>query len=340
MPEIPDLSAALRLLVAQIPPQRVATYGQLAQALGTSHASKWVASWLLEEPLTETCPTHRVVRADGSLGEYRTRTAADQAAALEADGIAVVAGKVDLTRYGVEQFQSDAPLNALADWQTTVSDRVELVLPDSVRREFLSTGHLVGGVDVSYTSTNRAVAAYALVDVSTGELVWSATHEAEIRFPYISGFLALREIPTILPLLETVKAAGKLSPILFVDGHGTLHRRKMGIASHLGIVTGLSTIGVGKTLSVGQVDLEEIAPGETRPILLEGQMVGTALRPFTSKKMLYFSPGHRMDLETTNDLVCRMTQAHRLPNPTYWADRLSRDVARRIGKPTEEDVET
>ena len=245
MPDIPDLPGALRRLVEQIPPQRVATYGQLAQALGSSYASKWVASWLLEEPPTETCPTHRVVRADGSLGDYRTRSAADHAAALEAEGIAVVCGKVDLSRHGAPEFQSEAPLKTLADRQVIVSEQVELTLPTAVRRQFLSEG-LVGGVDVSYTASNRAVAAYALVDLNTGELVWSATHEDEVRFPYISGFLALREIPIILPLLEQVQAAGKLSPILFVDGHGTLHRRKMGIASHLGIVTGLSTIGVGK----------------------------------------------------------------------------------------------
>ncbi|MDB5339401.1 MAG: Endonuclease [Planctomycetaceae bacterium] len=336
MPEIPDLPAALRLLVEQIPPGRVATYGQLAEALGSSHAAKWVASWLIEEPPTARCPTHRVVRADGSLGDYRARSAADQAALLEADGIAVVSGKVDLSRHAVEKFQSNAPLQSLADWQTTVAEQVSLVLPAAIRDQLNGNGniagdelgHLVGGVDVSYTTSTRAVAAYVLVDINTGELVWSATHEQEVRFPYISGFLALREIPIILPLLETVKSAGKLAPILFVDGHGTLHRRKMGIASHLGIVTGLSTIGVGKTLSLGQVDMEEVEPGETRPIIHDGQVVGTALRPFTSKKPLYFSPGHRMDLATATDLVCRLNQAHRLPDPTYWADRLSRAAAR------------
>ncbi len=338
MPDIPDLPGALRRLVEQIPPRHVATYGQLAQALGSLHAAKWVATWLLAQPSTETCPTHRVVRADGSLGEYRVRSAADQAAALLAEGIAVVSGKVDLNRYAVRDLQSATPLLTLADWQVTVSEQVELVLPAGLRRQFRNAG-LVGGVDVSYAASNRAVAAYALVDVNTGELVWSATHEAEVRFPYISGFLALREIPIILPLLEQVQAAGQLSPILFVDGHGTLHRRKMGIASHLGIVTGLSTIGVGKTLSLGQVDLDQMAPGETRSIIHEDQVVGTALRPLTSQKTLYFSPGHRMDLATTTDLVCRLTQTHRLPNPTYWADRLSRAAARLIGKPVDVDEE-
>lgn len=336
MPEIPDLTAALRLLVEQIPPGRVATYGQLAETLGSSHAAKWIASWLIEEPPTAHCPTHRVVRADGSLGDYRARSAADQAALLEADGIAVVSGKVDLSRHAVEKFQSTAPLQSLADWQTTVSEQVSLVLPAAIRDQLNSNGHvtnneldhLVGGVDVSYVTPTRAVAGYALIDINTGELIWSATHEESVRFPYISGFLALREIPIILPLLETVKSAGKLAQILFVDGHGTLHRRKMGIASHLGIVTGLSTIGVGKTLSLGQVDLEHVEPGETRPIIHAGQIIGTALRPFTSKKPLYFSPGHRMDLATATDLVCRLNQTHRLPNPTHWADRLSRDAAR------------
>jgi len=338
MPQIPDLPAALRSLLVQIPRGQVTTYGKLAQALGSVHAAKWVASWLIAEPPTDDCPTHRVVRADGSLGDYRARTAAEQANQLEAEGIPVVSGQVDLTRHGVDAFQTSAPLSILADWQTAVAERVSLVLPDDVRTQLAVGGgagnnelaQLVGGVDVSYGARHRAVAAYVLIDVTTGEVVWSATHEQEVRFPYISGFLALREIPIILPVLEAARSAGKLARILFVDGHGTLHRRKMGIASHLGIVTGLSTIGVGKTLPLGQVDLKHISPGETRPIIHEGAVVGTALRPLTSTRPLYFSPGHRMDLATATDLVCRLNRSHRLPNPTYWADRLSRAATRQI----------
>ncbi len=306
----------------------------------------WVASWLIAEPPTATCPTHRVVRTDGSLGEYRGRSIADQTAALEAEGIAVIGGKINLLQYHCDlpTPAPNAPLQVLADWQTSVAEHVSLELPAAVRTQLVSPqnqpggelNQLVGGVDVSYISPTRAVAAYVLIDLNTGELVWSSTHEHEIGFPYISGYLALREIPVILPLLETVKAAGKLASILFVDGHGTLHRRRLGIASHLGLVTGLSTIGVGKTLPFGQVDLEEIKPGETRPITHEGQLIGTALRPFSSSKPLYFSPGHRMDLQTATELVCRLNTTHRLPNPTHWADRLSRDVVRKIQTTTDD----
>jgi deoxyribonuclease V len=226
-------------------------------------------------------------------------------------------------------------LQALADWQTSLATQVSLEASAEIRQSVAAAvqsgqpTYCVGGVDVSYITPSRAVAAYVLVDLHTGELVWSLTREQQIDFPYISGYLALRELPALLPLLDEVRDAGKLADIILVDGHGTMHPRRMGIASHLGVVTGLATIGVGKTQSVGTVDLQGIAAGESRPIIEAGQTIGTALRPAGGQKPVFFSPGHRIDLETTNAVVARLSQQYRLPGPTYWADRLSREAARK-----------
>lgn len=343
LPELPDTVAELKSLLRQIPRGRVATFGQIAKALGDVKAAKWVASWLIAEPPTDDCPTQRVVRVDGSLGEYRLRSAADQAVMLTDEGVRVAGNRVDLAEFGFAAFQSTLPLQRLSEWQSDLAPRISLEVRPELRQLFSErtwpdagpqpdeSQFQVAGVDVSYVSPTHAVAAYVLVDVITGALTWSMTRAQAVVFPYISGYLAFRELPVLLPLLDEVRAAGKLADVVLVDGHGILHPRRMGIASHLGVLTGLATIGVGKTLSVGAVDLRNIQPGESRPIIEAGQAIGTALRPPKSSRPLFYSPGHRMDLATADWIVGRLTQQFRLPAPTYWADRLSREAARKLG---------
>ena len=103
------------------------------------------------------------------------------------------------------------------------------------------------------------MAAYALVETETGRLVWSATVRRRVAFPYISTYLSFREIPIYLDLLDEVRAAGRLSEVLLVDGSGILHHRHAGVASHLGVVASLPTVGVTKKLLCGRVDIEGMA---------------------------------------------------------------------------------
>ena len=183
---------------------------------------------------------------------------------------------------------------------------------------------LVAGMDVAYPKENLAQAAYVVCERKTGKVVFQQTHRAEVRFPYITGFLAFRELPIILELWEQVQAAGQLAPVVIVDGHGQLHPRQMGIASHLGILCDWTTIGVGKKLPVGSVDLAGITPRETRPIQVGSQVVGKALRPSAGKQLVYLSPGHRIDLPSATELVLELCHGHKLPTPQYMADRLSK----------------
>lgn len=324
LPELPDLDVAVRALLRQLPVGRVTTYGQLAKALGVATAAKWIAFYLLSKPASSDLPAHRVVRVDGSLGEYQLRTAAVQEQLLAAEGILVEDGRVDLARFGFEDFQTDWPLQKLITWQSELARQISLTVPPAI-----SAGvKVIGGVDVSYVNPNLAVAGYALTDVATGELIYSHTRRQPLAFPYISGFLGFRELPALLPLLEEVNEAGRLAEVLIVDGNGTLHLRSAGVASHLGVVTGIPTIGVSKTLSFGQVDLEAMQPGETRPIQSDGQLIGTALRPLQGSHPLFVSPGHLMDLATATQLARNACHSHKLPEPQYWADLLSRRAAR------------
>ena len=198
LPPIPDLPAALRNLIAQVPRGRVTTPGQLAAALGNPVAARWIGHFLLHHEHDAACTCHRVVRAGGVLGAFPCGGEA-KAHLLEADGVSVFEGRVNCDRYGFDDFACDRPLEKLARYQNRIAKKVSL-------RGRRGTPKFVGGVDVSYISGNEGVAAYALIEVATGELVWSTTIRRLVRFPYITSYLTFRELPLLVELIEEVRA--------------------------------------------------------------------------------------------------------------------------------------
>lgn len=169
-------------------------------------------------------------------------------------------------------------------------------------------------------------AAYALVETASGQLVWSQTIRRRIEFPYITSYLTFRELPILLELLDVVRSAGRLAEVVLVDGSGVLHPTGAGIASHLGIIGSVATIGVTKKLLHGKVNIEGMQPGEVRPVLVGGRAEGVALCPATgTRRPVVISPGHRLNLPYAERLARMLMFGRRLPAPVYWADRLSRE---------------
>jgi len=320
--ELPDLPRALRELIAQVPAGRVTTCGWLARALGNPVAARWVGHFTLHDELARHCPSHRVVRAGGQLGGLIDADERAKIRRLAEEGVEIRAGVVDLDRFGFDGFRSERPLEQLRHVQERLVARVAI----RTRRRL---PRLVGGVDVAYPGGTRAVAAYALVERESGELVYSKTVPGRATFPYITTYLAFRELPVLLALLQEVRAARRLAEVLLVDGSGRLHPRQAGIATHLGVMAGVPTVGVTKKLLCGQVDVEGMRPGESRPIVDEDRPVGAALRPSAgSRRPIFISPGHRVDLPFAERLVGELLRGRRLPEPLYQADRLSRVAAR------------
>lgn len=323
---IPDLFAALHTLLAQVPVGRVTTYGALGAALGAVSAARWVASYLLDPAAPANLPRHRVLLKNGSLGSFWTGNPDDKRKLLAEEGVPIVDDVVDLTQYGIMEFQGPQPLLELTEMQSNLMKKLRLVTPARFPES-------VGGVDVSYLSTSEGgpvegIAAYARVDVATGELLWSQTLRGEIRFPYIPGFLSFRELPLHLALLDDVRRQGELADVVFVDGNGVLHYRSAGIATHLGIAADTPTIGIGKTLLCGTVDLAEMGAGETRPVCLNDDVVAMALQPRATGRPIFVSPGHRVDLPFAIDLTQKLLQGGRVPVPIKQADAISRAAVR------------
>jgi deoxyribonuclease V len=321
MPPIPDLPAAVRELIAQIPRGRVTTAGQLAAALGNPVAARWIGHFLLHHEHDAGCACHRVVRVGGVLGPY-PHGGDEKAQRLADDGIHIINGRVDFDCYGFVDFVSGRPLEKLAKFQNRIAKKVSL----QSRR---GKPRMVGGVDVSYAASSQGVAAYALVEVATGELVWSTTIRRPALFPYITSYLTFRELPLLTALIEEVRAQDRLAPVILVDGTGILHPRRAGIASHLGVIAGIPTVGVTKKLLCGHVDIKGLEPLESRPVLMDEEPIGVAIRPTSgSLRPLFVSPGSGVDLASAARIVGSVLAGKRLPLPLYWADRLSRECAR------------
>ncbi|XP_048970491.1 endonuclease V isoform X2 [Canis lupus baileyi] len=214
----------------------------------------------------------------------------------------------------------------------------------------------VGGVDLSFVKGDSASACASLVVLSYPELevVYEDCSMVNLTAPYMSGFLAFREVPFLVDAVQRLqeKEPHMVPQVLFVDGNGVLHHRAspsapvgFGVACHLGILTDLPCIGVAKKLL--QVDglennaqhKEKIrllqAEGDTFPLIGgSGTVLGMALKSHShSSKPLYVSVGHRISLESAVRLT-RSCCRFRSPEPVRQADIRSRDYIRRtLGSP-------
>lgn len=326
--DIPDLNRELETLLRQIPEGRVTTFGDLARALGDVGAARWVAQTVRSGELAADCPSHRVVLKSGELGGDNS---VDQHSRLASEGIAVNSQKVDLTTAGFHEFESSAPLVLLKAAQNNVPTLLDLTAYEETPPE-------IAAVDLSYLDDGTAVACYALVETATGKLLWSDTVHRRVPFPYISGYLAYRELPILLDLLDHVQSQRAVTEVLLVDGNGILHPRRAGIASHLGVLTNLRTVGVGKTLLHGKVDLSLVTPDNPQPIREGEEIIGMALKAEAKSNPVFVSPGHRIDVENASRLARLLFHGHRIPEPIYWADALSRAKAKSLMSPQDKPM--
>lgn len=179
----------------------------------------------------------------------------------------------------------------------------------------------VAGADVGFEDQGRITRA-AVVVLRFADL--SAVQQVVVRqpthFPYIPGLLSFRECPALLAALEKLTVTPEL---LLCDGQGIAHPRRFGIACHLGVLTGLPSIGVAKTRLVGRHGAVPEERGNWTPLLDKGETVGAVLRTRPRVKPLFISAGHRISLSTAIHYVMACTTRYRLPETTRIADRLA-----------------
>ena len=314
---VPDIIGTLRDLVHQIPPGRVTTYRALAEALGDPDSVRFVAAILSSEEAKDW-PVHRVVHSSGAVGRSFGEEAKKTAEKLAAEGVRIVGDKVEpILRYFFEDFRTDRPLLRLQEEQREIGEKAVL--------SPLSDPQTIGALDVAYRG-EEAVAALVLAD-KKGEPLDYLTAWAPAKFPYIRTYLSYRELPAYLAVLKKAKEEGLWPDVVLVDGNGILHPRRAGIATHLGVLLDLPTVGVAKGHLCGDVNTEGMVIGEWRPVLLDGEVVAAALRSGRNRT-LFISPGHRADLESSLALVQSLLGQEELPFPLRFAHEIATEAAR------------
>lgn len=190
-----------------------------------------------------------------------------------------------------------------------------------VREDRLGPVRHVAGVDVGFEEGGRITrAAVVVLGFPALELVDHTIFRAPTRFPYVPGLLSFREVPAVMAALEKLAV---IPDLLLCDGQGIAHPRRFGIASHLGVLCGIPSIGVAKTRLTGEPVEPPDRRGAAVPLLDHGETIGAILRSRPGVKPLYISIGHRVSLATALDYVMACVTRYRLPETTRWAHRLA-----------------
>ena len=215
-------------------------------------------------------------------------------------------------------------LNFNHPWVKTVAEAKEI--QEQLRHQVITTDSLgevkyVVGVDIGFEA-NYAISKAAVVVLSYPELelVEKAIARIPTAFPYVPGYLSFREIPAILaafPQLNTIP------DLILCDGQGLAHPRRLGLASHLGVLLDIPTIGVAKSLLVGKHEEVALAKGSQQPLIDKDETIGMVLRSRTKVKPIYVSIGHKISLPTAIKYVMGCLTKYRLPETTRWADKLA-----------------
>jgi deoxyribonuclease V len=151
----------------------------------------------------------------------------------------------------------------------------------------------------------------------------------ELRFPYVPGLLSFREIPVLLAALKKLK---KMPDLLFCDGQGIAHPRRMGLATHLGLVLDRPTIGCAKSILIGTHGKLSQAAGSWSALVDEragGEKLGVALRTRAGVNPVYVSQGNKISLERAIRMTLAVSDGYRIPRPTRDADRYVSGLKRR-----------
>jgi deoxyribonuclease V len=186
----------------------------------------------------------------------------------------------------------------------------------------------IAGLDVAFEDggkvTRGAAVVLRLTDLAP---VASAVARRPTGFPYIPGLLSFREVPVLLDALAMLDIR---PDILMCDGHGLAHPRRLGIACHLGLLTGLPAIGVAKSRLCGSHEEPGSEKGDWTPLTDTPKgggrrtRLGAVLRTRAGVKPVYVSTGHRVSLRTALALTLRCATRYRLPEPVRLADKLSK----------------
>ena len=208
----------------------------------------------------------------------------------------------------------------LHSWQVSTVQALEVQQRLAVqvsKRSEVTTPRFIAGVDIS-AGKGEGTATGAVVILNYPELrvVETKIARGKLDFPYIPGLLSFRESPLTLAACQKLAITPDL---ILVDGQGIAHPRRLGLASHLGLLLNTPTIGCAKSILCGSHEAPGVEPGSYAEVVDRGKIIGAALRTKLKVKPVYVSIGHKVDLQAAIYWVMNCCRGYRLPEPTRLA---------------------
>lgn len=212
------------------------------------------------------------------------------------------------------------PIETKIKWPASYREGVEIqerLRSEVVLQPFHGRLRLIGGVDAAVDKKEKRIYVSILIFSYPGlELVEEATASEDTVFPYIPGLLSFREGPAIITAYQRLMTR---PDVMVFDGQGIAHPRGFGVASHMGVLLGLPTIGCAKSRLVGEYKEPGFKKGDFSRLFYEGKEVGAVLRTKDGVRPVFVSPGHRIDLKSSIDIILSLCRGYRLPEPVRLA---------------------
>jgi deoxyribonuclease V len=176
---------------------------------------------------------------------------------------------------------------------------------------------LIAGIDISAPDADgMATASIVVLNYPDHTVIEIKTIRGELRFPYVPGYLSFRECPLILAAYELLVS---MPDLIIVDGQGIAHPRRFGLASHLGVLLGMPTIGCAKSRLCGQSIPPGSQAGSYSDLIDHNEVVGAVVRTKDNVKPVFVSIGHNIDLPEAIRWTLECCKGYRLPEPTRLA---------------------
>jgi deoxyribonuclease V len=218
-------------------------------------------------------------------------------------------------------------MKLLHSWNVGVEEAIQIqeFLRDQIvlKKNFIKL-RTIGGGDVAYSKKgDRLFGAVVALSFPGMEILDIAMANGKVSFPYIPSLLSFREGPILIKAFHRLK----IKPdIMIFDGQGIAHPRGIGLASHMGLCLDLPSIGCAKTPLLNDFISPGSSKGSYEWVRGEGKEVGAALRTKNDVKPLFVSPGHRIDLMASIQLILESCQGFRFPEPLRKAHQTTRNM--------------
>ncbi len=216
-----------------------------------------------------------------------------------------------------------AKFKTLHEWTLTPREAIELQkeLRADVRiKPLVHSVKTIAGADISFNKFSSTVyAGLVVLRLPSLEVIEEVGVVSETSFPYVPGLLSFRESPSVLEAWAKLKT--EPDAVMF-DGQGIAHPRRVGIASHVGLIVERPTLGCAKSVLVGKYEEPEKTRGAWTELIDKGEVVGAAVRTKNNVQPVFVSPGHLIDLASAINLTLQCDGGYRQPEPTRRAHLL------------------